>query len=97
MKDQKVTTTQEAQALIGVAVAGDPDLESALEILVTQATRKSQGRGSQCRPRGHQSPHIRAMNHSVHTSIEKTSPTDRIILHGQRVGNLSTSRILQGL
>jgi hypothetical protein len=47
MKDQKVTTTQDAQALIGVAVAGDPDLESALEVLVTQATRKSQGRGSQ--------------------------------------------------
>ena len=47
MKDQKVTTTQDAQALIGVAVAGDPDLESALEVLVAQATRKSQGRGSQ--------------------------------------------------
>ena len=47
MKDQKVTTTQDAQALLGVAVAGDPDLESALEVLVTQATRKSQGRGSQ--------------------------------------------------
>ena len=47
MKDQKVTTTQDAQALIGVAIAGDSDLESALEVLVTQATRKSQGRGSQ--------------------------------------------------
>ena len=47
MKDQKVTTTQDAQALIGIAIAGDSDLESALEVLVTQATRKSQGRGSQ--------------------------------------------------
>jgi pimeloyl-CoA synthetase len=47
MKDQKVTTTQDAQALIGVAIAGDSDLESALEVLVTQATRKSQGKGSQ--------------------------------------------------
>jgi len=47
MKDQKVTTTQDARALLGVAIAGDSDLESALEVLVTQATRKSQGRGSQ--------------------------------------------------
>ena len=46
MKDQKVTTTQDAQALIGVAIAGDSDLESALEVLVTQANRKSSGKSS---------------------------------------------------
>jgi hypothetical protein len=46
MKDQKVTV-EDAKTLVGVAVAGDPDLESALEVLVAQATRKSQGRGSQ--------------------------------------------------
>ena len=46
MKDQKVTV-EDAKTLIGVAVSGDSDLESALEVLVAQATRKSQGRGSQ--------------------------------------------------
>ena len=44
MKDQKVTTTQDAQALIGVAIAGDPHLESAVEVLFEQAERKSKGR-----------------------------------------------------
>ena len=43
----KTPSLQDAQELVGVAIAGDPDLESALEVLVAQATRKSQGRGSQ--------------------------------------------------
>jgi pimeloyl-CoA synthetase len=50
MKDQanvEKPSVQDAQALVGVAIAGDSDLESALEVLVTQATRKSQGKGSQ--------------------------------------------------
>ena len=46
MKDQKVTV-EDAKTLIGVAISGDSDLESALETLVAQATRKSQGKGSQ--------------------------------------------------
>ena len=43
MKDQKVTV-EDAKTLVGVAIAGDPDLESALDVLATQAKRKSKGR-----------------------------------------------------
>ena len=49
MKDQanvEKPSLEDAQALVGVAVAGDPDLESALEVLVTQANRKSGGKKS---------------------------------------------------
>ena len=47
MKDQanvEKPSIEDAQALIGVAIAGDPDLESALDVLATQAKRKSKGR-----------------------------------------------------
>ena len=49
MKDQEKVqpSVEEAQALVGVAVSGDKDLESALQVLVTQASRKSRGKGSQ--------------------------------------------------
>ena len=49
MKDQEKVqpSVEEAQALVGVAVSGDKDLESALQVLVTQATRKSRAKGSQ--------------------------------------------------
>ena len=49
MKEDKVVnqpSVDDAQALLGVAVAGDPDLESALSSLVTQANRKSKRKGS---------------------------------------------------
>ena len=49
MKEDKVVnqpSVEDAQALLGVAVAGDPDLESALSSLVTQANRKSKRKGS---------------------------------------------------
>ena len=49
MKDQanvEKPNLEDAQALVGVAVAGDKDLESALEVLVTQANRKSSGKSS---------------------------------------------------
>ena len=49
MKDQanvEKPSVQDAQALVGVAIAGDPELESALEVLVTQAERKSSGKSS---------------------------------------------------
>ena len=36
---------EEAQALVGVAIAGDSDLESALDVLATQAKRKSKSGG----------------------------------------------------
>ena len=50
MKNDKVVSqpsVEEAQALVGLAVSGDADLESALQVLVAQATRKSRGKGSQ--------------------------------------------------
>jgi len=49
MKEDKVVnqpSVDDAQALLGVAVAGDPDLESALSSLVTQANRKSKRKGT---------------------------------------------------
>ena len=49
MKDQanvEKPSLEDAQALVGVAIAGDSDLESALEVLVTQANRKSSGKSS---------------------------------------------------
>jgi len=49
MKEDKVVnqpSVEDAQALLGVAVAGDPDLESALSSLVTQANRKSKRKGT---------------------------------------------------
>jgi len=49
MKDQanvEKPSLEDAQALVGVAIAGDSDLESALEVLVTQANRKSGGKKS---------------------------------------------------
>jgi len=49
MKDQanvKKPNLEDAQALVGIAIAGDSDLESALEVLVTQANRKSSGKSS---------------------------------------------------
>jgi hypothetical protein len=49
MKEDKVVNqpnVDDAQALLGVAVAGDPDLESALSSLVTQANRKSKRKGT---------------------------------------------------
>ncbi len=49
MKEDKVVNqpnVDDAQSLLGVAVAGDPDLESALSSLVTQANRKSKRKGT---------------------------------------------------
>jgi hypothetical protein len=49
MKEDKVVnqpSVEDAQSLLGVAVAGDPDLESALSSLVTQANRKSKRKGT---------------------------------------------------
>jgi hypothetical protein len=49
MKDQanvEKPSVQDAQALVGVAIAGDPELEIALDVLATQANRKSGGRKS---------------------------------------------------
>ena len=49
MKDQanvEKSSVKDAQALIGVAISGDKDLESALDVLATQAERKSKGKGS---------------------------------------------------
>jgi len=43
----KVVSPEDARAQLGVAVAGDPALASALEVLVAQATRKSRSKGSQ--------------------------------------------------
>ena len=54
MKEDKVViqpSVEEAQALVGLAVAGDSELESALEVLANQAKRKSGGKGSASRPR----------------------------------------------
>ena len=49
MKEDKVViqpSVEEAQALVGLAIAGDSELESALEVLANQAKRKSGGKGS---------------------------------------------------
>jgi len=49
MSKEKVVdqpSVEEAQALVGLAVAGDSQLESALNVLATQATRKKGGKGS---------------------------------------------------
>ena len=49
MKEDKVViqpSVEEAQALVGLAIAGDSELESALEVLASQAKRKSGGKGS---------------------------------------------------
>ena len=44
----KVVSPEDARAQLGVAVAGDPALASALEVLVTQAeNKKSTRKGSQ--------------------------------------------------
>ena len=43
----KVVSPEDARAQLGIAVAGDPALASALEVLVAQATRKSRSKGSQ--------------------------------------------------
>ena len=47
MKDQanvEKPSVQDAQALVGVAIAGDSELEIALDVLATQANRKSSGK-----------------------------------------------------
>jgi len=49
MSKEKVVdqpSVEEAQALVGLAVAGDSQLESALNVLATQANRKKGGKGS---------------------------------------------------
>ena len=47
-KAETVVSPEDARAQLGVAVAGDPALASALEVLVTQAeNKKSTRKGSQ--------------------------------------------------
>ena len=49
MKEDKVVSqpsVEEAQALVGLAIAGDSELESALDVLASQAKRKVGGKGS---------------------------------------------------